>query len=112
MKEEKPENNFHNQNVINLGNFLENESNNFILIPSTKYYKTIEKIIKEEIEDKKAAEDNALEILKNTYYYDLKRFLRTTDENELEKGLYLILKGPRVEEEYRKYLTDQGFELL
>ena len=29
LKEEKPENNFHNKNVINLGNFLENESNNF-----------------------------------------------------------------------------------
>ena len=112
LQEEKPENYFHNQNVINLGNFLENESNNFFLNPSTKYYKTIEKIIKEEIEDKKTAEDNALEILKNTYYYDLERFLRTTDENELEKGLYLILKGPRVEEEYRKYLADQGFELV
>ena len=50
--------------------------------------------------------------MKNTYFYDLEKFLRTTEEKELEEGLYLILKGPRKEEEYRKYLTDHGFELL
>ena len=50
--------------------------------------------------------------MKNTYYYDLERFLRTKDEKELEEGLYLILKGPPTEKLYRKYLTDRGFELV
>ena len=112
LQEEKPDNYFHNKNIINLGYFLENESNNYFLNSNTNYYKTIDEIIKEEIKDKKNAEDDAFNILKNTYYYDLEKFLRTTDEKEIEEGLRLVLKGPLVEKLYRKYLGDFGFELL
>ena len=110
LQKEKPENYFHNQNVINLGNFLKEESDNYISDNETDSYKTIDDIKKEEIEGKKKVEKIALKKLRDTYFIDLEKHLR--DENTIKKGLYLKLKGPEKEEGYLKYLTDEGFKLI
>ena len=114
LQEKKQENYFHNQNVINLGNFLEKEKDNYYIssVDTENPLKTIDDIIKEELEDKKKEEDEALEKLKNNYFVDLEKYLRTNDEKELREGLNLKLKGPKEEKKYIKYLRDDGFELI
>ena len=112
LQKERPENYYHNQNVINLGNFLKEESNNYILDNETESYKTIDDIKTEEIEGKKKAEKIALKKLRDTYFVELEKHLK--DEQTIKKGLYLKLKGPDEKEkkDYIKYLTDEGFKLI
>ena len=114
LQEKKKDNYFHNQNVINLGNFLEKEKDNYYIssVDTENPLKTIDDIIKEELEDKKKEEDEALEKLKNNYFVDLEKYLRTNDEKELKEGLNLKLKGPKEEKKYIKYLRDDGFALI
>ena len=104
-QEKNPENYFHNQNVINLGYFLENESNNYI-DDKEKKIKTIDDVIKEEINGKNKEEEKALKELKDKYYIDLEKYVKNEEE------LYLKLKGPEKVSEYIKYLEDDGFKLI
>ena len=106
-QEKNPDNYFHNQNIINLGYFLENESNNYI-DDKKKKIKTIDDVIKEEINGKNKEEKKALKDLKDKYYIDLEKYVKNEEE------LYLKLKGPGPEQqsEYIKYLEDGGFKLI
>ena len=105
-QEKNPDNYFHNQNIINLGYFLKDESNNYLHDEKKKIFKTIDDIRKEEIDDKNENEKGILDTLKNEYYIDLEKYLRSEEE------LYLKLKGPKKESEYLKYLKDDGFILV
>ena len=100
-----PENYFHNQNIINIADFIkevkeakvpkDNNANETI---------KIDDIIKE-IEAKKEKEDENIEKLANEYGIQL-------DKNEhINKELNLVLKGPKTEDKYKK-LGDDGFKLL
>ena len=120
-KEKNPDNYFHNQNVINLGYFLEDESKNYIYDKEEQKIKTIDDIRKEEIKDKNQEEDDALEDLKNKFFVDLEKYLRKKEKKEGEKKgeelieeekdnkkkveieepeLHLKLKGPKKESKY------------
>ena len=127
-QEKNPDNYFHNQNVINLGYFLEDESKNYIYDKEEQKIKTIDDIRKEEIKDKDEEENDALEKLKNNFFVDLEKYLRKKEKKEeelIEKEkdnkkkvekeepeLYLKLKGPKEESKYIKYLKDEGFILI
>ena len=127
-QEKNPDNYFHNQNVINLGDFLEDESKNYIYDKGEQKIKTIDDIRKEEIKDKDEEENDALEKLKNNFFVDLEKYIRKKEKKEeelIEKEkdnkkkvekeepeLYLKLKGPKEESKYIKYLKDEGFILI
>ena len=83
-KEKNPDNYFHNQNVINLGYFLEDESKNYIYDKGEQKIKTIDDIRKEEIKDKDEEENDALEKLKNNFFVDLEKYLRKKEKKEEE----------------------------
>ena len=127
-QEKNPDNYFHNQNVINLGYFLEDESKNYIYDKEEQKIKTIDDIRKEEIKDKNEEENDALEELKNKFFVDHEKYLRKKEKKEEElieeekdnkkkveieePELYLKLKGPKKESKYIKYLKDEGFKLI
>ena len=106
-QEKHPENYLHNKNVLNMGNFIEGENTSFYATKGKEY--NIDNIIEEEIkgkidEGKKALEDLGKEF--KVYLYE-----EEGDKNNINKELYLILKGEKVETKY-PWLRDKGFELL
>ena len=104
-QEEYPENYFHNKNIINLSEFIEKENSAKVSKSNNENetYK-IDDIIKE-IEDKRKKEDKIIEDLKERYGVCLDK------EKHINNELSLILKGPKVENEYKK-LGNKGFKLL
>ena len=102
LQENHPDNYYHNQNLINLGNSIKEEDSFCSLLKKNK--KSIDKIIEEEIKGKEDDEKEILKKLKEEKYIDLENHLN-------EKELSLKLKGPKTEEKY-KWLRDDGFELI
>ena len=116
-----PENYFHNQNIINIADFIEevkeakvhkDNNANETIKKEAKVHKDnnanetikIDDIIKE-IETKRKNQDENIEKLANEYGVKL-------DKNEhINKELNLVLKGPKTEDKYKK-LGDDGFKLL
>ena len=89
-------------------NLKVSDSKNMLLDKGTDFSKNIEesnKSNKKEIEDKKDEQNESLKKLKYIYYIDLEKFLR-------EQKKELKLRGPKKEENYVKYLRDEGFKLI
>ena len=106
-QEKHPENYLHNKNVLNMGNFIEEENTSFHCLNGKEY--NIDNIIEEEIkgkeeEGKKAMKDLAREF--KVYLYE-----EEEEKNNINKELHLTLKGQNVEKDY-PWLRDRGFELL
>ena len=101
-QEKHPENYWHNKNVLNMGNFIEEENTSFHCLNGKEY--NIDNIIEEEIKGKEKEGKEAMKDLAK----DFKVYL---DENNINKELHLPLKGQNVEKDY-PWLRDRGFELL
>ena len=100
-----PENYFHNQNILNIADFIKEEKE--VKIPRDNDENEtirIDDIIKE-IESKREKEDENIKKLAKEYGVQLDK------EKHIKSELNLLLKGPKTEGDFIK-LSDGGFKLL
>ena len=100
-----PENYFHNQNILNIADFIKEEKE--VKIPRDNDENEtirIDDIIKE-IESKREKEDENIKKLAKEYGVQLDK------EKHIKSELNLVLKGPKTEGDFIK-LSDGGFKLL
>lgn len=112
-QENQPDNYLHNQNLINLGDFILSENSRFFddikqsseikngIQKDNKYTEKFDNIIQELIEDNEENEKTALNNLKTEFGIDLEKHYQ-------KKDLRLLLKGL---EKYKK-LDDIGFQYI
>ena len=105
-----PENYFHNQNIINLEEFIKKEEEAKASKDNKNNNKNNNQTIKigdviKEIETKREKEGEKIEELSEKYGIKLDK------EKHINKELNLILKGPNTEDRFKK-LRDKGFKLL
>ena len=115
-QENQPDNYLHNQNLINLGDFILSENSRFFddikqsseinngIQKDNKYTEKFDNIIQELIEDNEENEKTALNNLKTEFGIDLEKHYQ-------KKDLHLKLKGLKTEEKYKK-LDDRGFQYI
>ena len=115
-QENQPDNYLHNQNLINLGDFILSENSRFFddtkqnskrkikngVQKDNKYIEKFDNII-QEMEDNEEEEKTALNNLKTEFGIDLENYYQ-------KKDFSLKLKGPK-NEKYKK-LEDKGFEYI
>ena len=115
-QENQPDNYLHNQNLINLGDFILSENSRFFddikqsseinngIQKDNKYTEKFDNIIQELIEDNEENEKTALNNLKTEFGIDLEKHYQ-------KKDLRLLLKGLKTEDKYKK-LDDRGFQYI
>lgn len=115
-QENQPDNYLHNQNLINLGDFILSENSRFFddikqsseikngIQKDNKYTEKFDNIIQELIEDNEENEKTALNNLKTEFGIDLEKHYQ-------KKDLRLKLKGLKTEDKYKK-LDDIGFQYI
>ena len=115
-QENQPDNYLHNQNLINLGDFILSENSRFFddikqsseikngIQKDNKYTEKFDNIIQELIEDNEENEKTALNNLKTEFGIDLEKHYQ-------KKDLRLLLKGLKTEDKYKK-LDDIGFQYI
>jgi len=113
-QENQPDNYLHNQNLINLGDFILSENSRFFddIKQSSEinngiqniYTEKFDNIIQELIEDNEENEKTALNNLKTEFGIDLEKHYQ-------KKDLRLLLKGLKTEDKYKK-LDDIGFQYI
>ena len=115
-QENQPDNYLHNQNLINLGDFILSENSRFFddikqsseinngIQKDNKYTEKFDNIIQELIEDNEENEKTALNNLKTEFGIDLEKHYQ-------KKDLHLKLKGLKTEDKYKK-LDDRGFQYI
>lgn len=115
-QENQPDNYLHNQNLINLGDFILSENSRFFddikqsseikngIQKDNKYTEKFDNIIQELIEDNEKNEKTALNNLKTEFGIDLEKHYQ-------KKDLHLKLKGLKTEDKYKK-LDDRGFQYI
>ena len=115
-QENQPDNYLHNQNLINLGDFILSENSRFFddikqsseikngIQKDNKYTEKFDNIIQELIEDNEENEKTALNNLKTEFGIDLEKHYQ-------KKDLHLKLKGLQTEDKYKK-LDDIGFQYI
>ena len=92
-QEKYPENYYHVKSIINIGQSIQEEETGFD-------YDKIDKVIKEQIKDKKEEEKKAIEKLEKEYYAKINKKIKRVK-----------LKGQEKETLY-KWLRDDGFKLI